>query len=312
MDRRSFPVRGRYEGDNYTIDDVIRSLGAQKVLIAQAVRFLEHVDDDFDARKIVIRVVSIEEGSLLWDLMVEIWGTYQDPLTEKVTGSIEEAFGVDVPEAMEPLVALATLAVIYWGLRFAYDRVSKRHKKEDGKPLPAPIHIEGNYNHVVQIIAAAADTSGQAIERALDRSVYAEGRKVAKAATEFIAPAKRNGNQRIFVEGAPPITEEVVKEVPSEAELSQTSTPMTIPLDDVALSIRGTDRDSKASGWRAFIDDDDRFPKRLSLILGLDIDPEELANHAAVRADVDVEGDESFDGAFVAKRIHLKRFSTID
>lgn len=303
----TFPFKGHYEGDNFTVDDVIASLSAQRILIKQAVEFLEELDPDFDATKVVIRVISIEEGSLHWDLIVEIWNTYQTQIVEKVSGSIEEALGVDIPEAYEPFVALATMAVVFWGLQYAYDRV-RRRKEHDKEKRPAPsVHIEGSYNTVVQLVAEHVDMSQEKVERALNEALFNDRAKVAKAATDFVRPAKFR-NSSISVIGAPEVTRETVAEVPSDAEMAKTSEVESIRLNEVLLSIRGTDRDNHQAGWRALIENDDRFPKRLPLVLSPAINLEDLANHVRVEANVVVEVERFFDGSIIPRRIHLVEY----
>lgn len=305
----SFPFRGRYEGHGFTVEDVISALSAQRLLIREAVEFLEELDPDFDATKVVIRVVAIEESSLIWDLLVEIWGTYQEQITEKVTGNIEKALDVDIPETMEPLVALAVVAVTYWGLRYAYDRVARRKTKDREAPLPPAVNIEGNYNTVVNIIADTAHSSPMQVEKALNEALHPQRMKIAKAATDFVRPAVLRGGDGMTVEGAPGFDRATIAEVPSDAELARTSEMVRLNIPAARLSIRGTDRDSQVTGWRALIEDDDRFPKRLPLILSPDVNPEQLADYPHIIGDVVVEGEQFLDGSYIARRIHLRGFT---
>lgn len=303
-----FPVRGHHEGEKFTLEEVISTLSAQRILINEAVQFLEELDTEFVARNVVIRVITIEEGSLAWDLLVELWGVYQKQITEKVTGNIEEAFDVDIPDQLEPLLALALMAVTYWGLRYAYDRVARRKTKDEEEPPPPAIHIEGNYNTVVNIIAAKTDTYPERVKDALNLSAVPDRAKIAKAAVDFVRPARRRPGEGIVVDGTPGVSSPAVAEVPSDAELARTSEVIRANLDDAELSIRGTDRDNQTSGWRAVIEDDDRFPKRLPLVLSPAVDPEALANFQRVRAAVTLEGDQFMDGSFVPRKIHLQSF----
>lgn len=301
-----FPFRGNYEGSDFTIEEVISSLTAQKQLIRRAVSVLEEVDHDYDAQRVVIRVIAISEGSLFWDLVVEIWGTYQHPITEKVTGSIEKALGVDIPETYEPLVAIATVAVIYWGLRYAYDRVATRKERDEPNQKPA-IHIEGNYNTVVQLLAAETSSSPELVQKAIDTALFQDRTKVAKASTDFVRPAKKRDSS-ISVDQAFEVSAETLREVPSDAELTRIAEPFFIELRDTPLSIRGTDRDSQQAGWRGLVENDDRFPRRLPLVLSPTIDPEVLADHARVSANMTIEGERYFDGAQQPRKIHLQSY----
>jgi integrase len=218
-----------------------------------------------------------------------------------------QALGVDIPEAYEPFVALATMAVVFWGLQYAYDRV-RRRKEHDKEKRPAPsVHIEGSYNTVVQLVAEHVDMSQEKVERALNEALFNDRAKVAKAATDFVRPAKFR-NSSISVIGAPEVTRETVAEVPSDAEMAKTSEVESIRLNEVLLSIRGTDRDNHQAGWRALIENDDRFPKRLPLVLSPAINLEDLANHVRVEANVVVEVERFFDGNIIPRRIHLVEY----
>lgn len=252
-------------------------------------------------------MISIEEGSLDWNLLVTIWIEYQSGITEKVTGGIEGALGVDIPDGAEPFVALATMAVVFWGLQFAYERVTRRKVRDKEEVPPPAIHIEGDYNTVIQLVADKANTSAEHVDRALTQAFSKDRSKVAKAATDFVRPAKRRG-EGISIDGAPDVSPELISEVPSDAEIAKISETEYLPLKDVTLSIRGTDRDSHQAGWRALVEDDDRFPKRLPLILSPAINLEDLADHHRVIATAQVEGDRYFGGKFVPRRIHLYEY----
>jgi len=303
----SYPFRGKIEGSDFTIDEVISSLASQKILIQQAVQVLEGLDPNYDPQKLVIRVISVQQGSLLWDILVEIWGVYQKDLIEGVTGSIEDATGLDIPDAYEPLVAIAVMAVVYWGLRYAYDRVSKRKEKASGLKQEPAIHIEGNYNTVIQLVAERIEAEPQRVERVLDETLMSDRTKVAKAAVDFVRPARRRGTS-IKVANAPEVTAEVLGEVPSETDLNRTADQVFTSLEDATIQIRGTDRDSLHAGWRGLIEGDDRFPKRLPIHLSPTINPEELANIPRIQAAATVEGEQFFDGSYVPRRIHLHAY----
>lgn len=305
-----FPFKGRYEGDNFSIEEVISSLSAQRLLIGKAVDFLEELDPDFAAERVVIRVISIEEGSLDWNLLVTIWIAYQTGITEKVAGGIEGIMGVDIPDGAEPWVALVTMAVVFWGLQSVYDRVQRRKVRDKEEVPPPAIHIEGSYNTVIQLVADRANTSAEHVDRALTEALTKDRSKVAKAAADFVRPAKRR-DEGISIDGAPDVSPDLVREVPSDAEIAKISETEYVPLKGVTLSIRGTDRDSHQAGWRALVEDDDRFPKRLPLILSPAINLEDLADHHRVIATAQVEGDRFVGGKFVPRRIHLYEYRPV-
>jgi len=163
----TFKHSGKYTAKTFTIDEVISSLSAQKSLIEAGVDFLAELDPDFDLDNVVVRVDSIKVGTLGWDLMVEVYGKYQVKLEEKVVGSLEDMFGIDVPPEYEGIVTLATLAVTYVVARYAYERVAKS-KGENSSAAPV---INGDNNVIIQQISSVVGQDPKFIEKALERSL---------------------------------------------------------------------------------------------------------------------------------------------
>ena len=143
--KTEFKHSGKYTSGTFTVDEVIASLSAQKVLVEEGLNFLAELDPDFTLDKVTIRVDSLITGSLFWDLLVEVYGEYQTQIEEKVVGSLEEMFGVDIPPEYEGLVTLAALAVTYVVARYAYDRVAR---SKGQSPSAAPT-ISGDNNIVI-------------------------------------------------------------------------------------------------------------------------------------------------------------------
>ncbi len=161
-----FKHSGKYTADTFTIDEVIASLAAQKALIEEGVNFLAELDPDFDLDRVTVRVESIKTGTLRWDLLIEVYGKYQSNIEDRVTGSLEEMFGIDIPPEYEGIVTLATLAVTYVVARYAYDRV---YRSRGETSSAAPI-ITGDNNVVIQQISSIVGQDPLFIEKALERS----------------------------------------------------------------------------------------------------------------------------------------------
>ena len=98
--------------------------------------------------------------------MIEVYGKYQTSIEDRVTGSLEEMFGIDIPAEYEGIVTLATLAVTYVVARYAYDRVTRARGKTSAA---API-ITGDNNIVIQQISSIVGQDPLFIEKALERS----------------------------------------------------------------------------------------------------------------------------------------------
>lgn len=302
---RTFQHSGKYTSNAFTIDEVVASLSAQKVLLEEGVNFLAEIDPDFTLDKVMVRVVTIETGSLIWDLLVEVYGEYQTDIEEKIVGGLEEMFGVDVPTEYEAVVTLAALAVTYVVARYAYDRVA-RSKGDRSSAAPT---INGDNNVVIQQISSVVGQDPQFIEKALERSLPPAKRKtlIPKVA-DFLRPAKKDSNAKIELKSAPDIQPAALAEFPSDADLKNVDDSAVIDVEGASIDIRGTDRDKINSGWGAIILGDDRFKKRLPMDLYPTVNPEELARYQNVTANLAVECERTADNKLKPKRIHLLSF----
>lgn len=303
--KTEFKHFGKYTSGPFTIDEVIASLAAQKALVEEGVNFLAELDPDFTLDKVTLRVESIETGSLFWDLLVEVYGEAQTQIEEKVVGSLEEMFGVDIPTKYEGLVTLAALAVTYMVARYAYDRVARsRGNRESNAPT-----ITGDNNIVIQQISSVVGQDPQFIEKALERTLPPSKRKklIPKVA-DFLRPAKKERDSQIELGNAPDIRPEAISEFPSDADLKAVDDSTIIDVEGASIDIRGTDRDRINTGWGAIIVGDKRFPKRLPMDLYPTVNPEELAKYQKVRANLAVECERNPDNNLKPKRIHLLSF----
>ena len=119
-------------------------------------------------------------------MLVEVYGKYQTQIEEKVVGSLEDMFGIDVPPEYEGIVTLASLAVTYVVARYAYDRVA-RSKGENPSAAPA---INGDNNLIIQQISSVVGQDPQFIEKASERSLPPSKKKamIPKVA-DFLRPS---------------------------------------------------------------------------------------------------------------------------
>ncbi len=301
----TFHHKGKYTGDDFTIDEVINSLSAQKELIEAGVRFLSEIDGNFRYDGTKIRVESIARGTLGWDFLVEVYGQYQKQIQDEVVGSLEGVFNVDIPAEYEGLVTLGAIAVTYMVARYAYDRVAR----VSGSSAPS-VHISGQNNVVIQQIAGTLNAETAHIEKALERSLPpAERKRLIPRVADFLRPSRKEDGQEIKLVGAPDIPSAVLQEFPSDAALATVDDSVNIDVAGAKLNIRGLDRDKHKQGWHAAILGDDRFPKRLPMDLYPTVDPEKLADYPTVTADLVVECEKNGPGDLRPKRIHLLSFT---
>lgn len=303
--KATFKHSGKYTAQAFTIDEVIASLSAQKVLLEEGIGFLAELDPDFTLDKVTVRVDSLRTGSLLWDLLIEVYGEYQTQIEDNVVGSLEEMFGVDIPPEYEGIATLAALAVTYVVARYAYERVM-RSRGDNSSAAPV---ITGDNNVVIQQISSVVGQDPYFIEKALERSLPPSKRKklIPKVA-DFLRPAKKDKSAKIELENAPDINSEALAEFPSDADLESVDDSRIIDVEGASIDIRGTDRDKINTGWGAVILGDERFPKRLPMDLYPKVDPEELAKYQIVKANLAVECEKRPDNSLKPKRIHLLSF----
>jgi hypothetical protein len=301
-----FPHRIEYEADAQSIDDVIATLVAQKRLIEEGASVVCALSG-IDLERVDIRVSKVVSGSLTNEFWVQLYGSYQAELEEKIIGGYEHMLGVDIPEGWEPIVTLGSLAVTYWVAKFAYDSV--RNRKKD---RPASTHIEGDYNVVINTIASKMHISPEKVEGVLEGQLPSSKRRaLIRSVTNFLNPARRESGTKIKVDGAEDIGPQTIREYPSDAELAEIDDRKNLDLPGAIIEIRATDKDRSKTGWAAKIVGDRRFKRRMSMDLYPTIDAEKLAKLDKVRGDLILEGDKQDDGSFKAKRIHLLNFEEL-
>lgn len=299
--RLVFHHEGKYTGSRFTIEEVIRSLAAQRDLLVAGVMALPEIDPEIRIETVAILVEKLETSSLIWDLIVELNANYQGQIHDAIIGGIEGMFGVDIPEQYEALVSLLALAVTYMVARYAYERVIRSGSDKDPQ-----VRIEGEGNVVIQNIAQVVNQSPETVEKALERAIPpAKRRTLISKVADFIRPARKAKGEIIEIRGAPPISSEALQEFPSDAELAAVDDSSNLDVEGALVEIRATDRDRSKVGWSAIIANDPRFPKRLPMDLYPTVNGEELAAHHFVRANLVVECERLPDQTLRPKRIHL-------
>ncbi|MDQ0564979.1 hypothetical protein GRI55_09495 [Erythrobacter citreus] len=302
--------RVEYSADQIPLAEVVESLLAQQRLLEEGIAVLARAAPDSDLRLVAIHVNQIVAGSLLTDLALEIYHSYQESIDDKVIKGIEGLTGVDVPPEYESLATLAALAVTYFVARWAYEAVTQKKKKDQpALPSPPPIHIDGEYNKVVNIIANTLTISPEAIERAVsDEITPKKRRQLVGRVTDFFRPAKQNPGSSINVGGFGDLEQEAITEYPNEADLQGLEDTTILPLPNQQIEIRATDRDSLKTGWKARIIGQADIERKMPMDLYPTVDADALADHKMVVADIAVEFAREKGGSLRPKRIHLLEF----
>ncbi|MER9748425.1 hypothetical protein [Mesorhizobium sp. M0140] len=305
---RKFPHRIEYENGSASIGEVIENLKAQKKLLEEGVKFLDAALKNFEVDDVKIRVLKVGSGSLITEFLILVYGTYQTDIHDAVAGGVEEMFGAHIPPDYEPIVTLATLAVTYFVARYAYDAV--RAKRPD---RPPSVHIDGDYNAVVNTVAERLALPFSEVESALYSTVpVARRRQLVRSVTKFLRPRDDGRPTGIKIDGYGELRSETIDEYPIDSELQEIDDSRNVDISNAILDIRATDKDRNNSGWAAVIIGDRRFKRRMPMDLYPTVDAIALAKLERVVGDIVVEGERNTAGVFKGKRIHLISVKELD
>ena len=297
----------KYSANNWTIDEVVLSLQGQKKLLEASSATLERLIKGLEIDKLEIRVEKIGTGTLYEELVIVIYGVYQKEIDPAVASKVEKMFGLNIPAEYQPLASIALMLVALTVAKFAVNAVLNK-KKVDGKPS---VHIQGNYNTIVNIASDKLGITPDQVETALHESLPPNKRRsLIKSVTNFLRPKTGDITNSIEVQGVMKIPSESLAEYPTDSELNEIDDARNIDIPQATIQIRATDRDKSKIGWAAKVLSDKRFKKRLDMDLYPTIDAEELAKCDIVKADIVIEGQRTADGNFKPKKIHLLNFTS--
>ncbi|KPF73729.1 hypothetical protein IP88_08705 [alpha proteobacterium AAP81b] len=300
--------RIEYSAADVPLEQVIEALQAQALLLSEGVAAMSAAAPGSEYRIVSITVSEIKAGSLLIDLLIELYGIYQKDVDAKVIGGLESLTGVDAPPEYEALVTLFMLGVTFYVALAAYSFVRKKKKELPDRPL----HIEGDYNTVIMIIADKLTLTRDAVDALLaERLPQSRMRSLVKPVSDFFRPAKRQPGSVIKAPGVT-VGPESIGQFPIDADLEGVGDTEIVNMPDTLIEIRATDRDRAKQGWAArVIDNPDMPDKRYPMGLYPTVDAEALAALETVRADLAVEMVKDADGSFRPKRLHLLAYREV-
>jgi hypothetical protein len=299
-----FPHRVKYDADDWTIDQVVLTLQGQRRLIEASTAVLEELIPGLKVESVTIEVNELQTGSLFEDFVIVLYSVYQTDVDGVVSAEVESMFGVSIPEQYQPLLSAILLLIALYVGRYAISAVLAKKGKE-----PAPLHIQGDYNTVVNMIGSTLNVNAEHVEDALKEAVPPNKRRsLIKSVTSFLRPKPRGEIAAIEVADVARIPKATLDEYPSDSDLEAIDESRHVDIPDARIQIRATDRDKNKSGWAAMILDNKQFKKRLDMVLYPTVDAEALAKCDIVKADISVEGERKPDGSFKGKTIHLLRF----
>ena len=269
---------------------------------------LDQIADGADLRLVAVRVDQIKSGSIIIDLFIELYGTYQTSIDRKIIHGIESIMGTDIPPEYEAIVALAVIVVTYFVARRLYDAVNKKK----GDPRPS-IHIEGDYNTVINIMADRLSITPEQVDAAARQVVHpSKFRQLVKPVVDLLRPAKAEPGTTIRTrdfEASP----EAIGEFPNDADIGQLAHTEVVPIMDALIDIRALDKDRNKTGWAArVLGRQDFSDRRLPMDLYPTVDAQALAQEDQVRADLMVEMLRNSKRELVPKRLHFLTFKPVD
>lgn len=238
------------------------------------------------------KVQGFEDGSFLQRfLLILTFGSEQgmDDFALKLRSLVAETYK-SLPGERYPVFkgvafssVLATLVAL--GAFKAINAVAVQNSEPSPASQQPSVSINLENSPVVIIGAEAYSMSPQEFLGVIESVAAQDQKKLAENSVRIIRPAKREeGGSSLHIGGLdmPALDQEIVAQAPStftmEAEDQRDDH------YDVDLQIRATDRDKTTTGWSGVIPDLVNTRVRLKLAEG--IDPNRLANHARVRANV--------------------------
>lgn len=221
-------------------------------------------------------VEAFEEGSFVEDVLVKlVFGSQEklDAFLKKANeGIVSDAKGLIVKH---PMISLAVLALLAYGAAQAYSAMN------DGASSPS---IQAN-NNVINVIGAESyNMDPEGFAQVVKASVGSNRKSLAQDVAKVLAPAKNESTAGIELDGNHhlAITADSVRATPARVYFDEPVPEQAFP--DVDLQIRTIDRDKVSQGWKGLIPG--LVDRRVPLKLSSEVNPEELAKYATVRADV--------------------------
>lgn len=269
------------------VGDVIESL---KGLQELSTRFLPRTLAALSHEEIVgaeLYVEGFEEGSFITQVLTKLFFRSEEDLLTFLgklnAGEYRDAWKLAydaLPGGDKPVGKIAAISVVLAALIGAGAWYAAHDDKQ------AQVQIEANNNLIIAIGAESYSVDPAAFATIIEAAVGADKKKLANGAARVLAPAKHDPQATVQIDGEQGLvfTPDTVKATPTHPEFGRAEFEQHYP--DVDLQIRATDRDSHTSGWRAVIPG--MVDRRVKLILPDNIRPDQLADNAAVRADVTV------------------------
>lgn len=291
-----------YTSGNYTIDEVIRLLRAQKNILRLGISVLPALDDGIHIKEVKFTVEEISSGSIGFDIVIEVYNAYQTQIQDRVIPPLEKALGMDIPEGLEALITLLAVAAALVAVQWAFNRV-RGSRREDTPPK----HVEGNYNQIIQIVSSKLEISEERLDNAVRRAVGpAALKETVKSTAQIAAMARKNDAEIKYADRI--LDKDTIEQMPTAIDAKEMDdTVEMIHHPSIKVEIRATDLDSRKRGWGGIAYVDGVEEKRVPIEVYPTVSTDALEAGKFHMVDAIMEADRLPDGSLVPKRLHVVR-----
>lgn len=292
----------RYTAGEYSIDEVISLLRAQKTILNLGVQVLPQLDPGIEIEKVKYLIDEIHAGTLAFDIIIEVYNQYQKQIEDRLIPPLEEALGMDVPEGLEALITLLAIAAAFVAGRWAYERM-----RGVRRPDAPPVHIEGDYNQVIQIVASKLNISEDECDSAVRRAVSPDKLKeIVAALARLVGPARRKKAEIEYADNV--INKDTLDEMPTAFDAKEIeNTVEMLHHDSIQVEIRATDLDYRKRGWGGVAMIDGVEARRVPIEVYPTVPTNALEAGRVHTVDAILEADRQPDGSLIPKRLHVVR-----
>jgi hypothetical protein len=283
------------------VSDVAASLLANERLVREAIGTLEDLFPGLTIEDVSIVFRRASSDSPLQEA-IEVVGNivFQGKMHEQVPDLVRRLTGQDFPKSMDGLVTILVMAIAVYGVFWLAKKLGK-----DGEA--GTLHIEGNYNQVIQVGRDLLAVDEGQLKSAIEgRFAKGRGAPLAKRALELIRPARREDGAAVEGAGVR-IDPETIAASASPLDLAMDEDESHDPYGSQPVIIHATDLDSNKSGWAGHLPGlwEKRLPMRLSPTIPLD----EIYGKREIVADIVLSSRKDATGDFVPFVFHVMKIA---
>lgn len=259
----------RYTNENnIPIHEIAASLIATNELAVLIPPVLESLFPGLSIQKIELNLQSSAvAGSREDDYKGKLICDFQESV-EGAISRIGERTGVQALQEHSKLISLVIIGLILLGGIWLHSQLF---------PSEKAIHIEGDYNTIINLTADEAGLPPETVKDAIEKALTERDKaKLGKNAVDITQPAKRE--RRSTIQGGPDrsveLSRETIDQFPGRGDLVEEAEPSD-QVFGLRVDIRRLDKDERHVGWIGQVTIGE-YTGRIKLVLVPGIDPEKL------------------------------------